>query len=362
MRIDRSILSPLHSISNKSAEQNKTNIRPVTIFILGYLLIAIYPCWITAQTTEIDPLIIKGTFYLTTHQYKQADSCWNQIPSTSEFELERLFYPSLTIVAQYIDLERSVSGNEFLKLLQDVVTIAERRLKKNPNDFRAKFYLGYAYGFLAMYYHYENSLGIALDYGLKVISELEQCLSANPSFVEPYIAIGVYKYWRSSFTQILHIPFTTDERDAGIELIKKVFGSPLGDFLARNQLAWIYYDYKKYPELIAVAEEGLKKYPESRFFLWVLGEGFKNERQYDSALEIYSRIRKTFERDGYEKEDIYLKCILKTAGVYYLKEDYKPAQSLCDQILTSLPDKSLTSKQKRILKLTKELKKKCQDH
>lgn len=361
MRIDCSILRLLYFIFNKLPSQKQIGVLSILFLLTGYLTLTVNPYRIYAQSIKIDSIIIRGTFYVTIHQYHQADSCWKQIPSTSEFELERLFYPTLTIIAQYIDLERSIAGNEFLKMLQNMVNVCERHLKQNHADINARFYLGFTYGFLAMYHNYEKNIPSALEYGFKTLSELEQCLIADPSFPEPYIALGVYKYWRSSLMQTVHIPFTGDEREEGIKMIKKAFGSPLGDFLARNQLAWIYYDYKKYPELIAVAEEGLKKYPDSRFFLWVLGEGFKNEKQYDSALETYSRIRKTLEQNGYEKEYVYMKCILKMAGVYYLKEDFISAQSRCDQILASLPDNKLTSKQKRILKFANELKEKCRN-
>lgn len=333
-------------------------------FLIGIVLFCFFPhlSYGNMPTNEILPIIKQGISYLSLQDYEAADSCWKSIPDSSDYELERLFFPALTTVAEYGDLERPViEHDDFIAMMESAEEKAKERLKTDERDLYARLFLGYTYGFLSMYYYYTRSIPSVLAYGLKAVSELKKCIEIDPTFKEPYINVGAYKYWKSSFFKKLYIPFFGSGRDEGIEIVKKGINSPLGDYLARTQLGWIYLNYKKYDLAIDLCEESLKKYPTNRIFMWIKAYGLAGKKNYDDALDAYYSIVRSLKDDGYQEENVYYKTHFYIAQLLYKKENFSKSHSICNYILDAKPDGKLNRRQKRIFKKTKKLLEKCEE-
>ena len=307
------------------------------LFLLGTVCLSSLPdlCLANMNNYELFPIVKKGISYLIQQQYHEADSCWNSFPPDPKYDLERIFYPTLTIVARYPDLEKSlITEKEFFVMVENSIDKGKERLKVDPNDIFAHFYLGYSYAFYSMYYYYIRSLPSVIAYGVKAISELKKCVELDSTFIEPYISLGSYTYWRSSFARKLFIPFSGGGRDKGIEMIKRGLNSSIGDYLARDQLVWIYIDYKKYEEAINAARIALERYPGNRLLQWALVIAYRKEKRYDEALDVLNQIGESLKHDGYGKETSYSRTLLYRAELQYKKEDYTRVSSLCLFFLT----------------------------
>jgi len=198
-----------------------------------------------------------------------------------------------------------------------------------------------------MYYHYETAW-IGAWYGLRNFG-IGQFVSES-SFVEPYIAIGVYKYCDPvllKYSTSLLLPMTgcrhwVNKKSLG-SLRRFLSAESVGGFIMIIKVSWINCSCRR----------RLKKYPTAVFSCGIR-RGFKTKTIRQASWN-YSVLWKLLNGTDMKK-DIYLKCILKT-GCILFKEDYLSAQSMCDRFWY-LCRITINFKQKQILKLTKELKKK----
>ena len=315
-----------------------------------------------SREDEIHPSTKKGIYHLLRQEYETADSCWAQIPDTPRHKLEREFYPCMTAVNRYIDLNVSeLTDDAFIGKLESVTELCRSRLVLDDNDLTARLYLGYSYAFMAMYYNFRRNLPSALAYGLKSVGELGKCIEIDSTFREPYIAVGSYKYWRSSLLRKLHIPFVADGRDEGISIVMKGIDSPLGDYLAWNQLAWIYIDYERYDEAVETADKTLERYPGNRIMLWVKAIAYREAKCHAKACEEFSLIQKSLEKDGYNDLDVYYRVLYMRAEAYFKNEQFREARTLCLDIFAIRSKPEINSKQKNILKRAEKLLAQCED-
>ncbi len=316
----------------------------------------------SSHSNEIPPSIRTGISFLLMQDYARADSCWLSIPDDSEYRLEREFYPLMTIVVRYIDLEESeLTEESFLGRLEAVTQLCRKRIEEDSDDMYARLYLGYSYAFMAMYYNFRKNLPSMLAYGLKSVSELSQCIEVDSTFKEPYIAVGSYKYWRSSFLRKLWIPFVGDGRDEGIALVKEGIGSPLGDYLAWNQLAWIYIDYERYDSAVDAAETALERYPGNRIMHWAKAIAYNKAKQFDKSADEFAVILRSLEQDGHHTLDVYYRVLLLQAEALYRNEQYDKTSVICSNIIAIRTKPNVSDKQKSLIKRAEKLMEQCDD-
>lgn len=131
--------------------------------------------------------------------------------------------------------------------------------------------------------------------GIMGIHAMEKALDRDPDWIDPYLGLGLYDYWRTVFTQKFRfIPFFPDRREEGMEKLKRTIKE--GNFskdLARGALAWSYLYEKKYKEAQPLCEELLEKYPENLIIQLLHGHVLSKSGQFSKALEKYRHVLAT---------------------------------------------------------------------
>jgi hypothetical protein len=196
------------------------------------------------------------------------------------------------------------------------------------------FYLGMAKAISAYEKFLHKDYVGAFFKGVSALSEFNNCLALDSSFAAAEVAIGAYKYWSSEKMRSLDwLPFITDEREAGIRLLRK--GLAKDNILYHfglESLIWIYIHQKKFESAKQLSLRALEKYPNSRFFLYALAHAY-NKLDKEKANKIFRKIVSLREHDGINS--VYWRVVLlhKIAMNEYALGNYAKARELCEKIL-----------------------------
>ena len=189
-------------------------------------------------------------------------------------------------------------------------------------------------GIVAYYKYTIKDYLSAFFNGLSALDKFEECLKLDSSFAAAQVAIGTYKYWVSEKTRsISWLPLVSDEREEGIKLLKTGLrkNSVLYHF-GLESLIWIYIHQKKFEEANKLALQAVKKYPNSRYFIYALAHSYEKIDKRKSN-EYFWRLIKSREKDGISSN--YWKALLlhKIAMNDVALGNYEEAKSLCSEIL-----------------------------
>lgn len=156
--------------------------------------------------------------------------------------------------------------------LDTAIAIAERRADTEKDPTEMYFILGSAYGCRALYRSIHGGWFGAFKDGVHSCSNLEKVRDRDSIRIDALSGIGAYHYWKSAKGKILTVlPFVKDRRKQGIsEILRAVKAGGLTSVPARKSLLAIYFNEKRYLDVLAVgdtlAADGLLD-PNSRLHL-----------------------------------------------------------------------------------------------
>lgn len=168
---------------------------------------------------------------------------------------------------------------------------AYRLLQRNPSSWDL-FITGSGYGMRGFYYAREGRWFRALGSAVRAIQLLKRAKFEDKEFIDAYLGIGMYAYWRSVLTKGLHfLPFFGDRRKEGIEDVERVIKE--GQYakkLAEANMAFMLAREKQYDKARAILEDYLEKYPNNIILRQLSGDIYIDTKKYDNALAEYKRI------------------------------------------------------------------------
>jgi len=248
--------------------------------------------------------------------------------------------------SRMMDFETSRWNREFYDHIEKTITLSGKQIAVNSENQYAHFFLGAAFSYKSFQLARDKKYLSAIRIALKSIKELNKTIKLDSSFSDPYLGIGSYLYWRSNITKKFSwLPFFEDQREEGIELLQHV--TKCGKFTrwaALSNLAWIYIEEKNYALAINCARQGLAQFPNSRFYLWPLGDAQFKNRDFSSALETYSLLLKSVTSEKVNNRYNEIVLYLKLGQCYYHLGDFDKAFSACKQVLEIEPDEEVKSR------------------
>jgi len=235
--------------------------------------------------------------------------------------------------------------------------LARSRLKEKEDDLMARFYLGAALSYKSFQLARSKRYGAAVRAAVISLHELGKIARADSSFCDVYLGIGSYIYWRSRLTRRFpKLPFIPDDRASGIEMIERA--SECGRYTgwaALSNLAWIHIEEGEYNAAIDCAEKGLELFPDSRFFLWPLGDALFEAGRYPEATETYTILLHSVmsERENNRYNEITL--LYKLARCRAAMKQWTAARSLCRRTLEIEADDEVRARSREKQKEAREL-------
>ena len=199
-----------------------------------------------------------------------ASSLWlEQLNEASE--LKASLYSTESYANGKIRADRK-QVDEFRKWIRQAKQLAEARLRKDPKDVDALYYLGAAEGLEAAFAGaVERKFMAALRSGSKSVDHHRNVLKLSPEYRDAELTIGLQNYIIGSLPMAAKMLVATmgvrGSKKRGLETLEKVSleGENSRD-LARVLLVDLYKREKRWDDAINVARELSEKYPRNYLF------------------------------------------------------------------------------------------------
>lgn len=266
--------------------------------------------------------------------YDEARTIFNQLDrARKDLPLGKI-YLAATEIAESFDYEKPFNNALIKRYLNEAKKISERRLKENETEIWNNYFIALTEGYSAYYEALNGNWLSAFSKGFNSVSYFEDCLNIDKNFYEALTAVGTFKFWRSKKTEFINwLPFVPDEKEIGIELLKKAsLMSVYNSYLAVHSLIWIYIEQEEYKLAIELAEKFIKEYPNSRIIKWGLARAYEDIDPQKSAI-VYKEILSSYPDDLKRNRinEITLKHLIAQQLVKLKKKD--EALILCNEIL-----------------------------
>ncbi len=202
------------------------------------------------------------------------------------------FFLAAVWQSMMMDFETKKWETNFYEEINNAIETARRELKNDKSNANLQFFFGGALAYKSFQLARDKKYPAAIKTAIASIKELNKVNKIDTTFCDSYLGIGSYQYWRSRLTlKFSWLPFFPDRRKEGLHKIIRV--SKCGRYskwAALSNLAWIYIEERNYPKAIKCAQAGLARFPDSRFFLWPLGDAQFSNGDYDDASKTYQKI------------------------------------------------------------------------
>lgn len=264
------------------------------------------------------------------------------------------------LYCRMLDFEDRADMDEFDRYYDLAWNRAQKLDKINAPE--KNLYLGVLLGFKSLLSQRRGQWWQAVRLGMKSVGYLNDCLKEDPSFADAYLGVGTYKYWRSRATDFINwLPLIPDEKKEGVANVRRAMNEGLfGREISRSTLAWILIDNGRPSEAVSLSLEGLKTYPDSRFYLWTLADGYLHSGQWKKAINTYKKLYDSLHpvprNNGYNEVGI---C-KQITRCYQSLDDPASALEWVDRGLAVPLDKDARERRQKDLDKFKSLKKELQ--
>jgi tetratricopeptide (TPR) repeat protein len=209
------------------------------------------------------------------------------------------FFLAAVYQSMMLDYESNRWRPLFYQQIERAILLAGEQHRQNPADDWAAFFLGAAHVYKGSQQAREGKYFTALRAVQKGLGILRPLTKSDTSFCDPLLGIGTYDYWRSKLTAGLSwLPLFPDRRTEGIAAVEKSSQcARMSRWAACSNLCWIFIKEEDYDRAAQYAEEGLKKFPNSRFFLWPLAEAQLKKKDLAAAAVSWQRLLTSVQND-----------------------------------------------------------------
>lgn len=312
------------------------------------------------NSSQPDSQIYYGIDQSIRQNYASAESTFSHLIKDAPNHPRGYFLLAATIQSKSMDFETDKWEKDFILLLSKTEQAARNIIQKENNDVWTYFYLGSALSYRAFHDGKQGNYVSAIKRGLAGISVLNDVIEIDSTMYDAYLGIGSYKYWRSKFTRYIDwMPLIHDERELGIKMVKLAAKrGTYTKYAAINALVWILIDHGNVSEALQWALKGLKKYPDSRFFLWGVAKAYFNLQQYDNAIKYYQIILESVLQEKLNNHYNEIICYYKLAECHFNLEKYEQTTSYLKETRLLIPEPKVKKRLKDIYGKLGKLQKK----
>jgi tetratricopeptide (TPR) repeat protein len=287
--------------------------------------------------------------------YDQAVSFFVQLSAQDSTDPAPRFFLATIWQTRMMDFETKTWENSFMAEIETTLRLSQARLRREPNNIEMQYYYASALAYKSFQISRQGQYLSGLRLGLTAMNELNEIVAKDSTYYDAYLGIGSYLYWRSYLTRkFAWLPFFSDQREKGIALVQTSFEQgTISKWAALSNLAWIYMKEERFEEAIECAQAGLSNFPNSRFFLWPLGDAQFYQNDFAGALETYQLLLEsvTLEEfnNRYNETVLHLKIATCFFELNHLQKAKIHAQTVLhiephDEVLKRLKEKKRDAK------------------
>jgi len=249
-----------------------------------------------------------------------------------------LGYFLLGTVYQTISEEyRNDSFNEMITVnLSKAIKLAKKRFENDPHNPNWPFICGAAYGYRALHRAFHGSWWGAFQDGLRCSSNLKKTLKLDSTYYDCYLGLGAYHYHKTVKSKaFLWLPFVVDRKDQGIEELRLCVDSGcLATYNARESLLRIYFEERRFDELLLLADSLEKLTPSNPYNLLFYVRTLTALNRLDEAEDKLQKLKLVWNRSPYYDPIGMFEAELIMADILYRDGDKESARGIVDKIIS----------------------------
>jgi tetratricopeptide (TPR) repeat protein len=312
--------------------------RVYLFFLCIYLSCSLLPC-VCAQSALPDDMhawAIATIDHIYNERFRAAEDEARKIIKKYPAHPAGFFFMAAAIDAWMSTHFSDKRENEFYRFCDLAVEKGDKLLEKNLGDSWVRFFIGGAEGYKGTYEARFDRWITAFRYGWKGVSILAQLREQNSDITDINYGIGSYEYWRSAMMKNLRwMPGVEDKRAQGIEKLQKACTTGVYTrFSAAKELIDIYLNEKSFPQALAVADEALKKFPDSRWLLLGKARAHLGVKNYESARKAIKRVLTKAENEPSEEHATIALCHFFFAKIECADGNFAECLAECDLMTT----------------------------
>ncbi len=248
----------------------------------------------------LDDLLRSGIDVIMREEFAAADSIFVLLSETYPAHPAG---PVMRAAVLHLEAEDGLAGTDVAHL-EALHEQAEQRAESYRTDDAlgrgALSFLASSRGIMSLEAAHAGAWFKALRYALDAASLGEQILEADSTMADAGLAVGSYYYWKSRRVEvIMWLPFVTDSREEGMELLRACAQSGMYQrYAAINSLGWILRDAGKIAEARYWVERGLADYPGNRALLRSYAAVLEKDGDLDGAIRAWEAVGRSYGRDG----------------------------------------------------------------
>ncbi len=219
--------------------------------------------------------------------------------------------------------------------LEKAIKLSKQRFENEPQNPNWPFICGAAYGYRALHRAFHGGWWGAFQDGLKCSSNLKKALKIDSTYYDAYLGLGAYHYHKTVKSKaFLWLPFVADKREQGIEELRICVDSGfLATHSARESLLRIYFEEKRYEELLMLADSLEKLTPNDPYSLLFYVRGLAELERLDEAEDKLQKLKLAWKRSLYYDPIGMFEAELLLADILYRGGDSESAQIIVDRII-----------------------------
>ena len=329
-----------------------------TIFFL--FIFSLYP--LSAQTpftNKTDSLILQGIDYTFTCNFDSALHLFQQVTKKYPDHPVGYFYQAATLQSKMMDEESTNLEEQFYALIDTAISIGEKRL--DEKDAWINFYLGTCYSYKGLFLGKQNKIIPAFLTAKKGVTYLKKSLKIDSTLYDAWLGLGSYMYWSGYFYRhIKWLPWISDQRKEGIKKIHiSICNGTFSYWVGLNSLAWVEYNQDNFPQAIELFLQGLRKYPNSRFFLWGVGDCYYKMGKHQEAVEVYEKLLQSIIHETLNNGFNEIECRTHLMVSYFYIEEYEKSYHHATAILARKTDEKITHRVEKHYKTAEDFRRRC---
>jgi len=332
----------------------------IKTIILILLILSIHSLYAqTPFTDKTDSLILKGINQTFQCNFDSAMNLFQQVIIKYPDHPAGYFYQAATFQSKMMDEESDNLEEEFYTAIDTAIQLGLNRL--NEKDAWIYFYLGTSYSYKGLFLGKQNKIIPAVITAKKGVRYLKKSLKLNSTLYDAWLGLGSYMYWSGYFYRYLKwLPWISDKRKEGIEKIRlSISKGSFSYWVGLNGLGWIEYNRDNYTEAVELFQKGLKKYPDSRFFLWGVGDCYFKMGEFNKAVTIYENLLQSIIHNTSNNGFNEVECRTHLMVSYFYLEEYEKCYHHSTAILSRKTNESIAKRLKNHYKTAEDFRLKC---
>jgi len=308
-----------------------------------YLTTFLLSLFTIIQAKPADDIILYGIELGINQDYDKALAIFEDQQAQNPGDPAPHLYKAGIYQTMMMDFESDHWRENFNQEINSLTLLCDSLLRLNAQDNRVLYFKAAGLSYASFQLAHEKKYLTSIRTAITAINNLEKVLERDSSYCDALLAIGAYQYWRSYLTRhFAWLPFFSDQRAQGIHLLEKVYHqSTYSKWAAMSNLGWIYIQEKQFKKAVRCAENGLLKFPESRFFLWLEGEASFHDRQFERAEKTFSKLLYSVTAEKYNNHYNEIVLHYKLAECHHELGNDSDAMFHANKVLEIVPDENV---------------------